>query len=122
MDKIQRIKQIKTQLPALRDKSTELSKEIALKQKENQKIVNQLKKMEDELKELEDCPELKVSEHAILRYFERVKGYDINAIESEILSSEVMNMTKTLGDTGKFPHKEGFTVVMAKGTVTTIIK
>ena len=121
MDKVQRIKHIKTQLPTLREKSTELSKDIAFKQKENQKVINQLKKMEDELKELEDCPELKVSEHAILRYFERVKGYDIKAIEIEILSAEVMNMVKTLGDTGKFPHKQGFTVVMAKGTVTTII-
>lgn len=122
MDKIQRIKQIKTQLVFLEENSDKLAKEISLKQKEWSKINVQYIKMKEELKELEDCPELKVSEHAILRYFERVKGYDIKAIENEILSSEIMNMTKTLGDTGKFPHKEGFTVVMAKGTVTTIIK
>ena len=34
---------------------------------------------------LNNSENLKVSEHAIVRYFERVKGFDIEQVEKEIL-------------------------------------
>jgi hypothetical protein len=59
-----------------------------------------------------------VSEHAILRYLERVKGVDIAAIQAEILSADVIEQIKVIGS-GKFPQ-DGYHVVVRKGTVITV--
>ena len=61
----------------------------------------------------------RVSEHAVLRYLERVKGYNIAEVEHAILTPKVLKMIETLGGTGKFPG-DGFTIVMKDYTVTTI--
>lgn len=65
--------------------------------------------------------EPKVSDHAMLRYFERVLGFDLRQIEAEILCEELKKMTDTLGKSGKFPVKD-FKVVMKNNTITTITK
>src|SRR5690606_744477 len=47
--------------------------------------------------------ELIVSEHAILRYLERVMGVDIECVRDQILTDELLDMTKTLGPNGTYP-------------------
>ena len=121
MKQIQKHKQLQTQLNKLNGDVDALKIEIQHKQKEcsqKQKLIENLK---IEMSKLENNQELKVSEHAIIRYFERVKGYDISEIEKEILSQEVINLTEQLGVNGNFPNKD-FTVVMKNSTVITIIK
>jgi len=61
-----------------------------------------------------------VSEHAILRYLERVEGVNIGAIISKILHPKILEYSKTLGS-GSFPHPEGFKVVIRDNVITTII-
>lgn len=63
----------------------------------------------------------KVSDHAVLRYLERVKGVDIESLKNEILSEPVLKMVKTLGGNGKYPNS-GFKLVMKDNTVVTILK
>lgn len=43
-----------------------------------------------------------VSEHAIIRYMERVLGFDIESIKTAILNPQVLAMIESLGD-GEFP-------------------
>jgi hypothetical protein len=62
---------------------------------------------------------LKVSEHAIVRYFERVLGSDIGLIEKKILTDEVVALVEKLGGTGTF-NCDGFSVVIKNYTVVTI--
>lgn len=62
---------------------------------------------------------IKVSEHAILRYLERVKGLNIEEIEKEIVSEEIIKFVEQLGGSGQYPNK-GFNVLMKNFTVTTI--
>ena len=69
---------------------------------------------------LENKETLKVSEHAILRYLERVKVYNIEEIEKIILSDSVKGLVEKLGGNGTYPN-EGFSVVMKNHTVTTIV-
>jgi len=45
-----------------------------------------------------------VTEHAMLRYLERVKGIDLEKIKLEIVTSEVLEQIKTLG-AGTYPVK-----------------
>lgn len=65
--------------------------------------------------------EIVCSQHAFVRYFERVKGIDIQQVEKDIITDDIKNMVETLGGTGEFPHKEGFILVMKDKIITTII-
>lgn len=65
---------------------------------------------------------IRVSDHAIIRYLERVKGVDISEIKREILTPEICEYVSTLGGSGKFPAEEGFHIVMRNNTVITVVK
>lgn len=59
-----------------------------------------------------------VSEHAILRYLERVEGLDLKEIQKKILTKKVKFGHKALGN-GKFPEKN-FQVVIKNNVVVTV--
>lgn len=67
-----------------------------------------------------------VSEHAMLRYFERVLGFDLEEIKGDILSEEVLGYLEELNGikNGKIPNNKNenkpFHVVLRNGVVTTV--
>jgi hypothetical protein len=97
----------------LKMKFTEIQREHSLKCQE-------IENLRSKRSELGATERLKVSDHAIVRYFERVKGYNIYEIENEILSNEFLRHVSVLGGNGKYPSN-GFKVVLKNYTVTTII-
>lgn len=118
---VRKIKMLQSQLAALQGEAEALKIEISSKQKEyghKKDIINKLKQQIDNLSKDKN---VKISEHAIIRYFERVKGYDIEQVEKEIINEDVMKMVDTLGGNGRYPNKD-FSVVMKDFTVTTIVK
>lgn len=94
--------------------------EVANKQREYTAKLNAIKTLKEQIEKFESNKNIKVSEHAIVRYFERVKGFDISEIEKEILTDEVLNLVNQLGGTGGYPNKN-FKVLMKDYTVTTIV-
>lgn len=62
-----------------------------------------------------------VTEHAMLRYFERVHGFNLEQIKKDILTPEVTKMIKEF-KSGKFPVDNGykFKVVSKDKTIVTI--
>lgn len=48
---------------------------------------------------------IEVSDHAIVRFLERVFGVDIDEIKKQILSDEMSEIAEQMGD-GKYPIKE----------------
>jgi hypothetical protein len=64
--------------------------------------------------------ELRVSDHAIVRYFERVLGVDMDQVRNKIATNELKRVHKQLGD-GKLPMKD-FTAVIKNGVVLTVLK
>lgn len=64
--------------------------------------------------------ELSVSDHAILRYQERVEVIDPSLVPDKILTPQLRKMVETLGN-GTFPV-DGFQVVVQGNTVITVIK
>jgi len=80
--------------------------------KEAQESVDTLEKRNKELSEKISCltrrsEKLVFSEHAILRYFERVLGYDIEEIKRKIVPEKIEEQIKQVGG-GLFPvHVEG---------------
>lgn len=63
--------------------------------------------------------DVKVSDHAIIRYFERKLGFDVDGLRSQILTESLVKQIRQLGD-GKFPTCDGMTAVVSQGTVVTL--
>lgn len=61
-----------------------------------------------------------VTDHAVLRYLERVMGLDVEAIRETILTEESKVWIKTVGH-GKFPIGNGHFVKVVNGVVVTIL-
>lgn len=122
----------------------EIKKNITLKQTESYlaeieaKAVAKQRKIEEERKELKELEKKKkslqkkqeklkspdfpeCSEHSLLRYLERVKGYDIEGLKKEILNSDVLKMIEKLGKNGTYPHKDGYSIILRNNIVTTIV-
>lgn len=60
-----------------------------------------------------------VSEHALVRYLERLKSIDVEAIRKIILPEKTIEQILTLGD-GRYPV-EDFIVVVVNNTVVTVL-
>jgi hypothetical protein len=119
MKDVQKIKKLRSQLANLQGDKEAILVELSLKRNELNHKIGQIKKLEKLIKKLDCKKELKVSEHAILRYFERVMGVDIQMIERRILSDKIFEYVEKLGPNGTYPN-DGHSVVMKDGTVTTI--
>lgn len=116
----QKIKGFTTHLNRLKAEAEILKIQVSSKNKEyNDKLV-EINKIQKEIDKLSSTKSFRVSEHAIVRYFERIKGFNIQEIEDEILSKEILEMSETLGGNGKYPNKKGYHVVMKDNCVVTI--
>lgn len=67
----------------------------------------------------ESAEEPFISDHAVVRYLERVKGLDIEAIKKEMMPDKLRAMIDTLVS-GKFPTEE-FTAVVKDKLVITVV-
>lgn len=114
-----KIKQLQTQLLKAGSDADVLRVELGQKTKEYQQKLDTIKVLKAAIEKASKTTTLKVSDHAIIRYFERVKGYNIPEIEQEILSDKIRHMVETLGGNGTYPN-EGYSIVMRDYTVTTI--
>lgn len=97
-----------------------LKTEITSRQRELSMKTTQLIDIQTQLTTLVRPTKFQVSEHAIIRYYERVCGVNFHELEKEILSDQVLAMAQTFGGSGTFPNGE-YHVVMKEGTVVTII-
>lgn len=78
-----------------------------------------LKRLEKEIHKLNKRKGLIVSEHALLRYLERVTGIDLDMIRNEIASKEIVELAERFGGNGKFFTKS-YAVIIENNVVTTI--
>ncbi len=120
MKDVRKVKALQSIISNKRADAEILQLDIIAKQKEYSQKIAAIKLLERELKSLDKDGKVKISEHAILRYIERVKGIDISAIEGEILNEKILTMIETLGGTGTYPG-EGFSLIMKDYTITTVL-
>lgn len=120
MSDIRKIKQLQSQLSKMIDGLEVLKLEVANKQRELSLKQHAIQDLKEKIDSLDNNNNIKISEHAILRYLERVKNIDLTEIQNEILTSDVLSLIEKLGGSGKYPNKD-FQVVMKDYTVTTII-
>ena len=120
----QTIKQLNSQLNILEGNRKALNIQCAQIQRnlsENKNQINKIKKYIYDL-EIKQSQELTITEHALLRYCERVLGINIEDIKKEILTPELNKLIDTLGSTGTYPYKEYQLKIVDKTIITIINK
>jgi predicted RNase H-like nuclease (RuvC/YqgF family) len=108
-----RIAEIEERLSSLREQDKNLRKQI---REEERRLLTAKEKLERLTKKAEE-PIL--TDHALVRYLERVKGIDIAQMKKEILNDKLRELIGTLGN-GKFPC-DGFTAIVKDNQVITIL-
>lgn len=79
----------------------------------------ELAKITDELNDLNPNDAV-ISEHAIIRYLERVLGIDMDLIRERMLDARTRNAINTLG-TGYYPIGDGYKLVVKSNVVVSVI-
>ena len=70
---------------------------------------------------MKETKELRISEHAVLRYMERIMKIDLAEIERELLTDDLRLRVKTLGGSCEI-KKQDYTIVIKDYIIITIIK
>lgn len=108
-----RLNDVKEKLRIAQIEEKQKKKEIAELNREQNELQKKLRAAKEK--------EVTVSEHAMLRYFERVLGYDLDEIRAKIVPDE----TKAFVDqfrSGEFPVNGEFRIKVKDKTVITILK
>jgi DNA-binding Lrp family transcriptional regulator len=95
---------------------------VAQNQRELQTKNQQIAELQAQLAALENPAEIVVSDHAIVRYLERIKGVDMNEVRQAILNPKIMKCISVVGANGTFPHEDGFKIIFKKNIAVTIIE
>ncbi len=112
MEVIKTVKKLKQQKHNVESELEMLKSEVTSKKLQ----LNQLKQ---QITKLEKNTKVSVSDHAIVRYLERVTGLDMEKIKSHILNDGVLNKLKEVGGNASIPHEQGFNVKFKDYTATT---
>ena len=112
------LKQLKSRQSKLKAEKEAVDTELHRLKLRQQDLTNILYRVKEKINKL-TLREVIVTEHALLRYFERVVGYDLEAVKEDILDPNIRTKIDMLGS-GKFP-KTNYTVVVRDNTVISII-
>lgn len=113
------LKQLKTRLSKEQARRKCLRGEISSLNKQLSECDKEIASLSDKVAGIEKNTSNPVlTEHAILRYLQRVKGVNLAEIQQEILAPDLIEHIKTIGS-GTF-ERDGYKVVARNGTVVTI--
>lgn len=106
------LREYEQQLQDLKKRQKELSQDVERK-------ARQVESAKARIREL-TRKTIVVSEHALLRYIERVYNLDLKAVARHVLPEEVEKQVRVLGD-GVYPVSETHKVRIQGGTVVTVM-
>jgi seryl-tRNA synthetase len=115
------LKGLETKYKEIETKRNMVIKSIDEKQAEASKLkkeMGQIKQQIDNIKSKTDG-KIVVSEHAMLRYIERILGIDLDELQKKILDEEDAKTIRALGNC-TYP-KDGFKLKIKDGTVVTVL-
>ena len=62
-----------------------------------------------------------ITDHALLRYLQRIKGVDLNAVKNEMIDRDTPDQVEFMGR-GKIKTKKGHTLVVSNNKIVTVYK
>ena len=114
------IKQFETMKSEIMGKITGLKEQKKIVEKEISTLEESLKSLEQKINNLQNS-DLIVSEHAIIRYIERVIGINIEEIVEKIATEKIKKMAECCGS-GLYPSENGdFKLKINNNVVVTIL-
>jgi chromosome segregation ATPase len=111
------LKQLQTRRRELELKSDQLKSDLAEINRSYQKVRDDLAAIASQIERETAVP--LVTEHAVLRYAERVLGVDTEDIKSRILTQDLAGKIKSLGS-GKYPIGDGRRAVVKGNVIVSI--
>lgn len=122
MDKIKRTITLAERIAKVKKKESELTLlklEIADKQKQLSSKKREIEEMNRQIDKLRlSIGEISVSDHAVVRYLERVLGIDIEDLKKQILPEYTKSLIKSVGGSGEFMIEKAILVVQDNKIVT----
>lgn len=112
---------LKSELRQNLNKLEEVRRDIGAKQNIAIKLQAAVDRLKTKLESLtrKKNKNLHMSDHAFVRYFERVLGYDIQELERLILTDQVRLSVATLGGKGEFTA-QNYCLVIENNVVVTV--
>lgn len=87
----------------------------------SQSVIDKLKRVDESIQKIRlSQEEIIISDHALIRYLERVEGMDIESIRQKIVTEKVSELINKLGD-GVFPVDDVFKITVNKKVITTVL-
>lgn len=108
-----RLREKQAEIDQIRESIKEKTQQLKVAERQRHALITQIHNLRSDV----EGPLL--TEHAVLRYFERVLGFDMQRVRSRILKDHTIDQIETLGS-GHFPV-EGGRLVVRKGTIVTVL-
>ena len=115
-----KLKQLETLLNKTQNDFDVLNTKIANDQRVLASKKKAIENIKSQIQAISANKEITISEHALLRYLERVSKVDTESVKKTIITPELIKMVETLGGNGKYPVGN-ITLVMRDYVVTTIL-
>lgn len=123
----EKLKGLKRQLSKAEGEYDALKIEVSNIQKQCSEKKILIQSLNKEIESLNVVAPIQISDHAIVRYAERVLGWDIEQMKSDMLPASIYPLVEKLGTTGTYPSSVSvcgntryFQIVMKDNNVTTI--
>lgn len=114
------LKQLQTQLTKAKAESTVKAEGLKRAQSENDRAKSYVQSLEKKLAEAVLAnQDPVVSEHALLRFIERIYGVDLDEVRNKILTPTTIKALKVMGS-GSFPLEAGGRAVVRGNTIISI--
>lgn len=115
-----RLKQLQSRRSKLLVELEQTGQELKRHQARKDELAQTLASVEGQIKNLTESGPV-VSEHAILRYLQRVKGVDIDSVRREIMSERTAEVINTLDSCQRLPIGDGVALVVENRRVVSVI-
>lgn len=109
-----RLEYLKREQKDLDEEVRSLQKKLSKKSKEIEQV-----KAAIEEEELRNRP-ISVTDHALIRYMERVLGIDVEKIRNDMITEETKRVIYSVGS-GKIPIGDGHRLWVKDRTITTVV-
>ena len=119
MKEVREIKKVKSKIRRASEEAKDLKSNVKLWQQMYSLKISEIQELTEKLKDM-NKGDIKITEHAMLRYVERVLGIDIEQIEKSILEELNLETIEKLGN-GTYPVRN-FNVVIKENFIITVIK
>ncbi len=114
------LKQLQTRKAKLEVDVAMLKEESKAAQRKFSEAASQLESVVQQIESMKEKRQsVTVTEHAVIRYLERVKGLDLAEIRREIMSDETEAMVRAMGN-GKYPIHSGVKAVVKDMCVVSV--